>query len=320
MKYRRYGRVAAGLYAGGRKMLRMRYRYRGGRTRTKRRYGRSGQGVTSQYDKKTVYVKKRMPYRKRKAWGRFNNKVAAVLDKSLGTRSIVFNETITTAVNAQQTLAYAHLYPQNGLAPGVNNNETGCNDIARMLDRDALSTDSKIHFKSAVMDLTFNGYPEGTADSWPMEVDAYEIVYRKANYPQSFNNLLATCELATQTATGYTSGLILGQRGVTPFELPLLGKSGVKVLKKTKYFLTPENTTFTYQIRDPKNRYLSGTVDLHEANNTEFVLGGWTRTVLFVIKLIPGVTPIEGSGVAIGVTRKYAYTKNAVNETEDGYL
>jgi hypothetical protein len=38
------------------------------------------------------------------------------------------------------------------------------------------------------------------------------------------------------------------------------------------------------------------------------------------MKLVPGFTPIAGSKVRIGVTKKYAYKTNERNIVLDGYL
>lgn len=289
------------------------------RTRVKKR-GTSGRGITNQYDKGFIYRKKRMPYGRKKKWINFSRRVKAVIDKGLGTRSIVFNETITTSVTTGQTLAYAHLYSLVGQPSGTNNNESACNDLGRMIVRDDNSNASKIHFKSAIMDLTFNGYPDDSTNNSPMEVDVYEIMWKKNNYPGDFNAYLALQETQTPTLTGYPFGLTLGNRGVTPFEIPLLARGGMRIIKKTKYFLSRGGSTFTYQIRDPKNRYFSAQKLSSEASNTEFCLGGWTRTIMFIIKTVPGADPGIGNGVSIGVTRSYAYSKNEQNEVGDGLL
>lgn len=279
----------------------------------------SSPGVTTQYDRRTIYRKKYMPRGKKRAWKKFTRKVDAVAKSGLGTKTVVINRQITTSVTSDQTLAYCHLYPYNGSAAPANN-EVPCNDLQGIMNRDDIGSDGRVYFKSAVMDITFNGYPPDTAGDSPMEVDVYHLVYSRKNYPGSFNSLLTNCENTTQIMTGYTDGLTMGDRGVTPFDLPQLARSGVKILKKTKFFLSRGSATFTYQIRDPKNRYLSGIGFTLESANSEFAKGGWTQTLMFVIKAIPGYTPIAGDGIQIGVTKKYSYVANSSNAMEDGYL
>lgn len=280
----------------------------------------SGKGITTQYDRRSIYRKKYMSGRKKRRWVKFVKRVNAVSEKGLASRTVVFNNQITVGVQTSaQTYAIVHLYSFKGLNSGIAA-EAPADDLQQIFSKDSNVAASKLHFKSAVLDVTFNGFPgdEITSD-WPMEVDVYEVGYKKRTSPSSFHAFITAAENQAATMTGYSS-VRLVDRGVTPFDLPQLARMGVVVLKKTKYFLSRGGSTFTYQIRDPKNRWISGAnLDL-EAAETEFVRGGWTRSLLFVIKNVPGGTVVDGAISTIGVTRKYCYTKNEANRTVDGYI
>jgi len=294
------------------------------RSRTRTQYKkkpRSGQGVTGQYDRRQIYQKRYMPRGRKRQWVKFVRKVQAVNSAGLGTRTILFNETITMGVfTSLQSIGMVHLYSYKGQPPGAISQEQGANDISRMAARDGLTSTNKIYFKSAVMDVTFNGYPQDNATAGPLEVDVYEIAYLKKNYLGSLTEMITLSETQTTTATGYTNGIQLIDRGATPFELPLLGRHGIKVMKKTKFFLNPDNSTFTYQMRDPGNKYLSLAQLGTEPDATEFAKGNLTRSLLFVVKLVAGNTAELGDGCICGVTRKYSYVVPALNQVVDGRL
>ena len=79
-------------------------RKRGSRTRTmqKRKRKTSGLGVTFEHDRQPIYLRKPMPFKKKRNWIQFNKKVNAVAEKELGTRTVVFN-TQFNAINDIET-------------------------------------------------------------------------------------------------------------------------------------------------------------------------------------------------------------------------
>lgn len=77
--------------------------------------------------------------------------------------------------------------------------------------------------------------------------------------------------------------------------------------------MLPVGGTFTYQTRDPKNRYYSFSFD-----NGIHAKKGWTRAVLLIFKNVPGQA--TNGSINVGVTRTYAYIQKELNEKRSGLL
>lgn len=270
--------------------------------------------VTTQKDASLQYRKKRMPYRKRRAWKKFYKKVQHVNLSQLGTNTVVWNRiyTVTNAAGAQG-VGWTALYGKNGeQAPS---NGAGMADLFKVQDGNTdLPPGSKVHFKSAVLDMTMTN--KGTV---PVELDVYDMVFWDEADFQSPQLLFENAQNATGTLPNGAPivALTLDQRGVTPFDLPLaisLGK--IKILRKMKYFLPAEDSV-TYQVRDPRNRTLA-TRHIRPTNvNTSFVQPGWTRVILTIHKPTAGnqasLVPLH-----IGATRKYSFAIESSSLAQDG--
>lgn len=191
--------------------LRTRYRSRGTQTRTsgRQKYTTSGKGVTTQHDRRLIYRKRRMPRRKRKAWKAFVNKVHAVDEKDLGTRSVLFNRQVTTtndstAATDQQSVLTISLYG-NQAGTELHNNDLQYisnleNPVSVAPDNTATGgyraptvyPSTKFLFKSAVLDLTIRNVSTEVTSLTPLttpisslgkiEMDIYEISISKDMY------------------------------------------------------------------------------------------------------------------------------------------
>ena len=142
-----------------------------------------------------------------------------------------------------------------------------------------------------------------TSTTIGVEADIYEVVYKDDTNRTGWRDAQSDAETSTGSINAGT-GLLLTQRGTTLFDFPerikLLKE---KILKKTKVFLPPGNTS-TYQIRIAKNKIVNKrdvTVD-----STGFVKPYWTRSVVVIFKSIIGDAP--ECSMTMGVTRKYSYT------------
>jgi len=274
-----------------------------------RKKNTSGAGVTNQYDRKVVYRKKTMPNYKKRPWIRFVKKVNAVMSKRLSTRTIIFNSqtriTSTEAgTNFTQGCICMHLLSANGANYSPLDSrlrEISAKDLSDFMYNDSTSDEytEKIMIKSAVLDATVRN----SSSEVTMEVDIYEIM--------TYGNKHTTSFLADQVGTealppviGSSTALTITTRGATPFDFPTHLRMGVKIMKKTKYLLSPNEVT-TYQIRDARDHNFSvanlGTVSC-------FTQAGMTRTILIIGK------PVVSASVAAltweltaGVTRKYSY-------------
>lgn len=309
----------------------------------RRKNVKSGAGITTQHDVRRVYQKRYMPKKKRRRWGGFIRKVNAVSEKELGARQVVFNKLVTkTNTDATKHIVQSlYLYGQKSDSTYASDmvwissfeNKTDPTAAAGVTVDDS----SKYLFQSAVLDITVcnhsgiiaaGGVVEARSAA-KMEVDVYEIAVRKqaAEYDTIFQDLEAmlndntsrTKIIGTQDAG--ESEISYDLRGVTPFELSYsLSRWGIKIMKKTKYML-PNQETFTYQVRDPR-RHSINRRDMDQM--TGFNRPGWTRIVLFIGKLVPGVAVGSTEGfykevLDFGVTRKYLYKLEGVQDDRTMY-
>lgn len=325
-----------------RRAVARRQQYARSRTLTlnrRRRQTRSGQGITTQHDERRIYQKRSMPRFKRRRWKRFKNKVLAISEKDLGTRTVVFNKNY----NWQNTTANNHTAGNVALY-GARSANPYLNDLAQIQSDEVgvwtaatgevIDATSKFIFKSAILDITFRNSSTFTADGITfnpdsrakLETDVYEIIMNHDgnDFSATYVDLFAMLQQGltdTSNIGGAGTGVNMSLRGVTPFDAPAaLSRFKIKVLKKTK-FMTPNGDTFTYQVRDPRRHVMNRT----RLNTIGCNVPGWTRWVLFISKLVPGLT----IGVAantfqesldVGLTRKYFYKIEGVNEDRDNWL
>lgn len=280
----------------------------------------SENGVTAQYDKVTQYTKKYMPKRKKRAWKKFSKKVNAVLDKSLGTRTVVFNQGMTmTDIPGLQCFGAATLYGHCGRDDSI---DVGFRDIFRICNRDSDimtngtdgSNPSKIIFTSAVIDFTIRN-----AGQSPIELDMYEIEVRTDNTKEAnFNSSQSEAFVHTNSIPGATAGLGITVRGVTLFDVPnLISQDKLKIFRKKKFFLPPGNTC-THQYRDPRNHYYNAN-QINIFDQTEegsYALRKMTKMFVFIGKNIVGTDTVN-TNVDVGVTRKYSYIINQSSKALD---
>jgi len=269
----------------------------------------SGQGVTSQYDRKVIYSKKRMPRRQRRTWARFVRKVRAVNLKDLGTRTIIRNNQLTATIpNDNQEILVATLYGRDGSTPTTS--QCGHNDIAAIFGNDpTVSPTGKLLFGSAIMDITFtntSSFLDDSNQNRSIEVDVYELMFTKNSDAASVQALITRGDTNTTTINGINPSINILNRGVTPWEIPdALSIGGIRILKKTKYFLSYGQCA-TYQMRDARNRVFKKS-DIDEADNN-FALPYVTRSLLFIYKGVPTADATKVlKTLQVGVTRKYMY-------------
>lgn len=315
------------------------------RTRTvtrMRKKVRSGVGVTTQHDSRFIYRKRRMPRRQRRRWKSFVRKVNAVNERDMGTRTVVFSaytDMTSTSAPDQSVFSFS-LYGQRS-SLGIHNDLRAISLLENSGDPTAaagntVNQTSHVFFQSAVMDVTFRNTStfrsSGVLVPAPeaqLELDVYEISCRQdfttagSNYDSLGAAFLneGNQELKIGNAAGYST-ITPQLRGVTPFDQPTaLSRLGVKIWKKTKYFI-PNGNTITYQMRDPKRHTC-----LRRELNDELGANkpGWTRWLYVVYKLVPEL--LKGSvdntyqeTLAVGITRKYMYKIEGVPENRNAYL
>lgn len=318
-KARPYVNTAMKVYRGVQKFRKAYNSY----TKTKKKSATNT--VTAQYDTTMQYRRKKMPYRKKKAWIKFSRKVNAVISKAHGTKTAVFNGTCYRQIaggSAEQGVLGCFLYGKSGIwNQGGGIAEVGLRDLYEMV-KDRADDNRKFMYTSAVLDLTAKNV--GTAN---LEVDVYFVSFGEdlSEKGECFQEAVRAAEAETSTINAQYTGLTLQQRGVTLFDLPVLTKAlKMKIWNKRKYFL-PVGQTFTYQYRDPKNHFIPQSRVKEFATNQQidegegqFIYPYLTRGCIVVYKKITSEQDLVGD-LNIGVTRKYTYKDIASTLDEDGY-
>lgn len=276
---------------------------------------KSMMGVSQHHDSKLQYRKRRMPYRKKRNWKKFVKKVQAANERSLGTKTIVFNKSVTgtsTAANAQNWMI-ANLYGTNGTSAA---SELGAADLYQIFQQAYLSSKEtqKLTFKSAVLDITLTN--TGTTK---LEVDLYVLSYWGEPAYGSFSAAASgadnTTPVMNPNGSGFFSSLNISQRGVTLFDMPELIRNGkFTIQKKVKYWIDVSDTA-TFQIRDPKSHMVSETEVLQSA---VWGTARLTQSIFVNFKPVAGATD-TGNSLTMGATRKYSL--NSVDaEDADGWV
>lgn len=318
--------VGTGYRSGLRRSIALRQRNARSATMTRRRRPvRSGQGITTEYDRKLIYKRKSMPRRARRRWSRFNKKVNFVAERSLGTNTIVFNKTIvySNTTSGNHVVGEIALYGMESTSSHLNDVNRIASDLnitAPTVDDGTTKYDTtRLMFHSAILDVTIRnastvlaGATQISSSAAKLEVDVYEIMVNAkmdtetSNFPSLIVLYDTFDSIPLPLKTGITA-IDVRQRGTTPWDCTnVLSRFRVKILKKTKYFL-PNGETMTYQIRDPRRRVIERreATSYGGANRV-----GWTRWLLVYAKLVPGLTVGTEDGqyteaVNIGLTRKY---------------
>lgn len=292
--------------------------------------------------RRTVYVKRRMPFRKKRNWRRFINKVNAVSEKDLGSRTVLFNsqieQRVSTTASAQQGAMTLTLYGGKSTSEW-NNDLTNIGTLENASNPTAsaggtVADSTKVIFKSGVLDITFRNASVRVSGTGPVvltedgdiEVDIYDVlVFKEASTNaaayQNFSSLLSAYDTSEIGGTG--TGIGVSDRGATPFEFPVpMGRHAVKILKKTKYFV-PSGDTITHQFRDPSRK----TIDYGRLGQIDgFVEKGFTRIFYVMYKMVAGLQQGDAltlgtydARIQFGVTRKYLYKIEGFNEDRERY-
>lgn len=342
--YRRYRPYVSMAYRGIKNALRMYGKYRVGSGRSRRGITDAG-GITTQHDSKRQYLRKSAPRRvRRRARKRYQRFVANSM-KLVGTRQYLKNTagSIDNNTVGQQTWDSIVLY---GYGPnvGVSGTARGYNDINDIVANDTLLNNtindpsfrlsggsSRMYFDTGILDVTFQNNSSatigGTNVTVGIELDVYEFTAsRKVERADAFDGVnnytwhqfitnMAAADNTTQG--GGLTQISPYDRGATPFEFGVqLYQAGIKIGKKTKYFL-PYGNTCTVQLRDSKN---------HELRIRDYINNPQPTTTfgkgLFVIaKILPteaGSLSAQFLSVKFGCTRKYKYKVFSSSQDRSG--
>lgn len=272
--------------------------------------------TTGQFDYRTQYVKKKMPYRKKKRWVR-QVKINRALDlKNQGLKTVVFNDSIlrTTAGTQGQNLLNFCLYGVKGNAdsPFVR---AGYRDLYRIFKNEPSISKStvgepkggKIFFGSAILDVTLRN--TGGVD---VEVDVY-YGYHYKNPSGQVGDLVDGYldDSAPLIAPGNTI-MTITNRGVTPFDLTEQTANQRFTIRKKQKFYLPVGKSVFIQHRDAKNRIMDWENLAEYPENTtgyaQYAKPWTTYDVLVVFKKVVGTGDADAYQLTAGVTRKYSYS------------
>lgn len=280
---------------------------------------KSGSGVTTQYDAKTVYRRKSMPKGKKKRWRKFVKKVHAAQDSSVATRSVILNNALQIGGtgNTTQAVGVISLYGWRGV---TSVDAVGSRDIQNITTRDAQMDEvsEKYKFTTGILDITGNNLGGS-----PLEVDIYEIIYTGRSVLNNDNLALEYTQHLTNTPTqpagtgGAMAAPTIFTRGWTPFNCSLASIKGFKIIKKKKYLLA-EGNTFTYQIRDSKSHWFDG-VENQGTNGGEFAKRYVTKMLFIIAKPVTGAISDEYE-LQVGCTRSYHYKIYQDNKHYEGLV
>nr|QRI44241.1 MAG: coat protein [Circoviridae sp.] len=279
---------------------------------------KDGSGVTPQYDRTQQYRKSKMPRRRKRQWLKFVKRVTAVSQRNLGTKTVLFNDTLTLpeVTNQGQAFYSLCLYGMHGAEDSATT--CGNKDVFTICNNDpdiqkVGSTPTPVQgiitFHSACLDMTMRN-----SGNVPMEVDLYVVYHRDEVNDSQLVNTFVTAAANTSSISGAGTSLELSNRGATPFDFPMaMAKGKFQVYKKTKYLL-PAGGTATYQHRDARN-YIFNAANLTDTNG--YAWPGKTCSILIIQKRVTGLT--ELGVMSFGVTRKYSYTVSKNNLAVDQF-
>nr|QKQ15094.1 Cap [Trichosanthes kirilowii geminiviridae] len=319
-------RAAAGIF----RMLR---RSRGAtRTTTRKRTTIAPGPITSQYDVRTVYRKKRMPRRRRRRYVRFVRKVQHVAMKATALQTQLIRENKILGQPANLTSYCAQLMYTGAGAGGLQGTTTGTvgpkgktDDLVDMTTDGTLTNNptALIHYQSCTMDCTIRNFSPG-----PVVVEVYHIVARtdvqdNATYHYAENIYELGFAQPTPVNEG-TSGtnrtrISATDIGTTPFNNSLFSRYFM-VKKKTKIELGTGELS-QIQLRDPRNHRMN----TNKIRNQVYI-PGVTQGYLFQVMGSPnGLNDpsqfTEAHVVGITTTRIYNYhiinsnfSRNAISE------
>lgn len=271
--------------------------------------------ITSQYDVKTVYRKKRMPRRRRRRYVRFaksvqhlNMKATALQTQLIRENKILIAPQNTTSYVAQMMYSCNGDGGAQGSASALSRGKT--NDLNDMLTDGTLTNNptALVHYQSCTMDTMLRN--NGTT---PVVVEAYHIVVRSdAQDTNSQRYVENIYEIGFDTPTAVNEGATGTNRtrmdatdiGSTPFNNSMFARY-FTVKKKIRIELGAGEIS-VLQIRDPKNRKFQR----YKIDNMVYI--PWV-TQGYLFQVIGAPTNTEGSNfteatsVSITSTRTYNY-------------
>lgn len=326
---RRVGRLGArrsfgygGLIRTGAGAVGALYRsYKNSQRNSQRRSGKQTNTgfLSTQYDVKQQYRRRRMPRRKRRAWVKKIRMVNTITNKKLGSQfQILRSRVIATAAADTQTSFSCGIYGENGVP--ATSSDIG---IADLFELNNLSGDTGVNnnwwLKSGVIDIEISNVGTDAAAN-PFTVDCYEIVCRRTVNtqggvaPAGPNDMFITGFAATQQPILGTNSLISPiLPGVTPFQNSIFC-THFKILKKTRVLVSVGQATH-FMFRDAKDRRYR-----YESSSRPVCSPMLYHGFLFILQGVTTSTAYSGAiSASCTAIRYYDYVREDTNTTAAGY-
>lgn len=276
----------------------------------KRRYKPSRSYLTDQYDAMTSYKYRPLPYYKRRAAYKKKTTFAKNLEALEATQTVSFRDVQTLSfVGTAQPYYFTALYGTNGTNIVGN---TGMQDLNLVANNDITTGSSVYRFKYAENTIEFRN-----TTSQDIILDVYEVYFRSSSQTHvNFAQMVSDAVTETPTISGAGTGIDLNQKGVKPFDLPVLCKN-MKITKMTKFQVKPTEM-MSYCMRSRQRNRLFAEDMVVNAARTNFVKPKLTRGVLLIFKL--ATDSASSFAVDIDSFRTYRYTRPGVTSARDQRL
>jgi len=268
--------------------------------------------ISTHADQSTLYIKKRMPWKKKQRWRRTVNTVRAVQALDKPKLNILHTDVSTagnTAANEQQ-IHFKGMYTGFGAGDPYKDMQYIMQNVAASTSTSDIEK-QKARLHSAVLECTIQN--DGDVAVY---CDAYFVECIKSSSEQPDALLTAGYSTSSAGGTWSGSGSAIGSTslGATPFQSPDFCQH-FKIIKKTRA-LIGAGGSLQYEWRDPKNHIFSSTAEDHD----NVCIKGLTKGWLFVMYAVPGyVTSTLQKSQAIptntiSLTRYVTYVASNVDQ------
>lgn len=267
--------------------------------------------LTTHHDRGTIYTRKRMPYRKKKAWKSFTRKVQHVIQKVTGSKSFVMTRQ-TNGANAINKQAYTNIHTFMGLS-GSPSAESAMADVSQLFDLSVQygfttqKTASKLCVTGILCETQVHNI--GADDCW-LDCYYWKCIKPVTSVLSSFAGLWI--DSLADTKDMYPplgSGLSPNDYGVTPFQAGAQFPKCVRIWKKTRQLLGP-GSTVQVETRSAKNYIRS------YAHDEDYCMDRCTEGILFMWYGVPTVAAPTASIATLAFSTNVNYTFHVVSQAE----
>jgi len=276
----------------------------------------------SQYDNnRLVYRRKKMPYRKRKRWGRFKRKVQSVAWGATK-KQVMFHKDSFDLNFSNDGVAVGDVM----LYSGFNTSFPPCFDLQRICEvatvnfsTESVQNKANLMIKSALLNITVSNPNDKS-----VYLDLYWFYSHKNNdftpREQVDAGLSGTYDNETYPAGNPPTNKTLSSFGTTPFMSSMFCKNN-KIYKVTKHLIAP-GQSIEFTMKDKKDRMLKKPSDLLQENSC--TVKGFTKGCVMIAYGIPsavaGNSGQYGASGTLFVRREVTYKFHEIDVGSKDYV